>query len=90
MPVNKQNLLRHELIGLSVEVADSSDQNLVGKKGTVVDETQNTIAIEEDGEIKSMQKSAVVLRVTLPDGEEVQIDGKKLVARPEDRIKKCR
>lgn len=90
MPVNKQNLLRHELIGLSVEVADSSDQNLVGKKGTVVDETQNTVAIEEDGEVKSLQKSAVVLRVTLPDGEEVQIDGKKLVARPEDRIKKCR
>lgn len=90
MPVNKQNLLRHELIGLSVEVADSSDQNLVGKKGTVVDETQNTVAIEEDGEVKSLQKSAVVLRVTLPDGGEVQIDGKKLVARPEDRIKKCR
>ena len=90
MPVNKQNLLRHELIGLSVEVADSSDQNLVGKKGTVVDETQNTVAIEEDGEVKILQKSAVVLRVTLPDGEEVQIDGKKLVARPEDRIKKCR
>ena len=90
MPVNKQNLLRHELIGLSVEVADSSDQNLVGKKGTVVDETQNTVAIEEDGEVKSLQKSVVVLRVTLPDGEEVQIDGKKLVARPEDRIKKCR
>ena len=87
MPVNKQNLLRHELIGLSVEVADSSDQNLVGKKGTVVDETQNTVAIEEDGEVKSLQKSAVVLRVTLPDGEEVQIDGKNLVARPEDRIK---
>ena len=90
MPVNKQNLLRHELIGLSVEVADSSDQNLVGKNGTVVDETQNTIAIEEDGEVKSLQKSAVVLRVTLPDGGEMQVDGKKLVARPEDRIKKCR
>ncbi len=90
MPVSKQNLLRHELIGLSVEVVGSSDQNLVGKKGTVVDETQNTVAIEEDGEVKSLQKSAVVLRVTLPDGEEVQIDGKKLVARPEDRIKKCR
>ncbi len=90
MPVNKQNLLRHELIGLSVEVADSSDQNLVGKKGTVVDETQNTIAIEEGDEVKSLQKSAVVLRVTLPDGEQVQVDGKKLVARPEDRRKKCR
>ncbi len=90
MPVNKQNLLRHELIGLPVEVADSSDQNLVGKKGTVVDETQNTISIEEDDEIKSLQKSAVVLRVTLPDGGEMQVDGKKLVARPEDRIKKCR
>jgi len=90
MPVNKQNLLRHELIGLSVAVADSPDQNLVGKTGTVVDETQNMVAIEEDGEVKSLQKSAVVLRVTLPDGEEVQVDGKKLVARPEDRIKKCR
>lgn len=86
--MTKRDLLQHELIGLMAEVVDSSNPNLVGKKGRIVDETRNTIAIEEASKIKKLQKSTVVLGVTLPSGERVKIDGKKLVARPEDRIKK--
>ncbi len=70
------------------KVVDSSDPNLVGKKGKIVGETRNMIAIEEAGKIKELQKSIVVLSITLPNGERVEVDGKKLVARPEDRIKK--
>jgi ribonuclease P protein subunit POP4 len=70
------------------KVVDSSDPNLIGKEGKIVDETRNMIAIEEAGKIKELQKSIVVLSITLPNGERVEVDGKKLVARPEDRIKK--
>ncbi|MCD6248218.1 MAG: ribonuclease P protein component 1 [Hadesarchaea archaeon] len=90
MPLTRQNLLRHELIGLEAEVVESLDPSLKGKKGRIVDETKNMIYIEEMGKIKSLPKSIVVFRVSLPSGEEVMVDGKKIIARPEDRIKKCK
>ncbi len=90
VPINKQNLMRHELIGLSVEVTESSDSTLVGKKGKIVDETQNTLVIEDTSGMKRVQKSTVVLSAELPDGTKAQINGKSIVARPEERVKKCR
>ena len=90
VPISENNLTKHELIGLKVEVTESPDASLVGKKGKIVDETQNTLVIEEADGMKNIQKSAVVLRAELPDGTQARIDGKKITVRPEDRVKKCR
>ncbi|MBP2200918.1 ribonuclease P protein subunit POP4 [Methanococcus voltae] len=45
MKISK-DILRHELIGLSVEVIQCNNKQLIGKKGVVVDETRNTLTIE--------------------------------------------
>ena len=37
-----ESLVRHELAGLDVEVAESPNPDLVGVAGRVVDETTNT------------------------------------------------
>ena len=89
MPINPYNLIRHELIGLRVEIKESSDPTIVGLKGRVVDETYNTFKIEcEDGKERTVIKKTCVFIFILPTGERVEVDGKLLVARPEDRIKK--
>lgn len=90
MPVTKQNVLRHELIGLDARVANSSDPQLVGVCGKIVDETRNTLVIEHDGRAKQVLKKVSIFRITLPSGEEVEVDGAKLVAPPEERVKKRR
>lgn len=60
-----------------------------GIKGKVVDETRNTIKIEDyEGNEKIVPKKEATFHFKLPDGSKVEIDGKILVARPEDRIKK--
>ena len=90
MPITKENVLQHELIGLKAEVVESSNPQLAGRKGKIVDETRNTLTLEEGEDLKVLPKKEVSLSVTLPKGEKVKVEGKKLVARPEDRVKKFR
>lgn len=86
--ITKDNLLRHELIGLQAEIVWSTDSSLVGKKGIVVDETRNTFVLEEAGDLKVIPKSNADFLFTLPDGKKVKVKGRRIVSRPEDRVKK--
>jgi ribonuclease P protein subunit POP4 len=87
--ITPHNIFQHELIGLNVEIIESSHQGLIGIKGKVVDETRNTIRVELGGGRETLiAKSNAIFHFLTPDGERVEIDGKILVSRPEDRIKK--
>ena len=89
MAITPKNLVRHELIGLEVKIKNSTDPTLKGKKGKVVDETYNMLKIEEEeGKEISVPKKNCVFIFKLPSGLKVEVDGKILVGRPEDRIKK--
>ncbi|MEM2897149.1 MAG: ribonuclease P protein component 1 [Candidatus Bathyarchaeia archaeon] len=85
--ITPQNLVRHELIGLEARIKSGNNKQLVGIKGKIMDETKNTIILLKDGKPKRIPKNVVVLEVKLPDGSIVEIDGKVLVSRPEDRLK---
>ena len=80
---NAQNLSRHELIGLKVEVMGRS--GLSGMIGKVVDETRNMFLVETKEGEKKVPKNGNQFR--FPEYNTV-LDGEKLLARPEDRIKK--
>ena len=82
------SILQHELIGLNARVVKSLHPNYVGIAGRVIDETRNTLVIQYENERKIVAKSVVVFYFTMPDGTVVEIDGKAIVGRPENRIKK--
>jgi ribonuclease P protein subunit POP4 len=87
--ITPQNIFRHELIGLNVEIIESSNSELVGLNGKVVDETRNTIRVKLRGGRETLiAKNIAIFHFLTPDGKKVEIDGKILVSRPEDRIKK--
>lgn len=88
MSINEFNLVRHELIGLKVEIVKCTNKQNIGLKGIVIDETYNIIKIETKDGKKSIPKNITVFKFTLPNGKNVKVDGKLLVSRPEDRIKK--
>jgi ribonuclease P protein subunit POP4 len=90
MPITRQNVLRHELIGLEARVTNSSDPGLLGISGIIIDETRDMLVIEQAGKPKIVPKSTSIFVLTLPSGEEVEVDGAKLVARPEERVRKRR
>jgi len=85
--ITPKNLIRHELIGLEVEVVNAKSVNQVGIKGNIVEETRNTLVVNTAKGEKKLLKNNVTLRFTLKD-QMVDVDGERLVGKPEERIKK--
>src|SRR3989344_881259 len=84
--ITRENLAVHEIIGLKAEVVGSSDKGREKMKGKIIDETKNTFTLETTKGEKIVPKAEAVFEFYLGD-EKVIVDGKKLVYRPEDRIK---
>jgi ribonuclease P protein subunit POP4 len=82
------DILRYEFIGAKGLVAASPNSNLMGISGLVVGETRNTFALRNMGITRSVVKEAATFDFTFNDGTVVEIDGKLLVGRSEDRLKK--
>lgn len=82
--MNERNMMREEFIGARVRIEKCTDPSLQGMEGTVVDETKNMIFIES-GKIRKVPKNIAVFNM---DG--IEIDGRKIRYRPEDRIRKIK
>ena len=86
--ITSNNLVHHEFIGLKVHVTSVKNKSL-DLKGTIIDETKNTIKIEGmDKQEKIIPKNGTLFVFEIPNGEKIEIDGDILSIRPEDRIKK--
>lgn len=84
----RKNILAHELIGLQAKVIDSKDENKKGLHGRIVDETKHTLKLEEvNGKEKVLPKKEIVLEVEFLNGEKVEVNGKDLIGKAEDRVK---
>jgi ribonuclease P protein subunit POP4 len=82
------DVIRQEFIGTEGRIARSQHADYVGISGLVVDETKNTFVIQYEGKMKTVVKDSAVFHFKFPDGTVVEIDGKLLVGKPEDRLKK--
>ncbi len=81
-----ETLAAHELIGLDVRIAASTDEGRKGIKGTVIDETKNVLDIQTRQGIKRIPKKEAEFEFMLGK-EKALLNGSNLIARPEDRIK---
>lgn len=84
MDIAPDNIIYHELIGLTVEV-ETPPYVLSGK---VVDETRNTLIIGTGKHDARVPKSCCTFVFTLPDGRRVRVLGALLQSQPENRIPK--
>ena len=82
------SIVQNEFIGLETKVVRNSNPHVVGIAGRVVDETRNTFTILQNDDRKVVIKDTAVFEFAMPDGIVVEIDGKIITGRPEDRIKK--
>lgn len=82
------NILFHELIGLRATIIESTDETLKDLSGEIIDETKQTIRIRSEQGLKIIPKGNVTFRVVMPDGQSVIVSGKKIMYRPEDRIRR--
>jgi len=82
------NIICHEFIGIESKIVQSPHAGYLGLSGRILDETKNTFLLQHENETKRIVKDAAVFHFTFPDGAIVEISGKLLVGKPEDRLKK--
>jgi len=98
MPVTPASLVRHELVGLAVSVDAAANPDLLGIQGEVVLETTKTLGIAREGDsgavdgdrdtgerVSHVPKDGTTFVFTLPSGEDVEVEGRRLVGRPARR-----
>lgn len=87
--MNKNRLIKDELIGLPTTICECTDPTWVHRSGIIVDETKNTFLIDSKGHMKRIAKNVAIFEFEV-DQEKIRVPGSRLVYRPEDRIKKAR
>ena len=88
MGITPKNVIRHELIGLKVRVIKAKNPANIGIAGKIINETYHTLVIESEDKEKRVFKEHITIILQLPGKTKVEVEGKLLVARPWDRIKK--
>jgi ribonuclease P protein subunit POP4 len=83
-----ESFARHELIGLVASVSESTNPNMIGLSGKIVNETRNLLIIETECGEKCIPKNNVSLIFALSNGSKVRVNGSILVSQPENRIGK--
>ena len=81
-----KDIMKRELIGLHIKVIASENKELIGKCGTVIDETKNTLTISEGKKTKKLPKDKIIIQTEYKN-KIILVDGKKITKKPEDRIK---
>ena len=94
MPLTPETLSRHELVGLETRVRAGSNPDMLGIEGPVVTETTNTLGIggadpsAGANRVATVPKTGTTFEFTLTSGEQVTVEGRRLVARPARRTEK--
>jgi ribonuclease P protein subunit POP4 len=82
--ITPYNLLRHELVGLEVK-AKAGSKTI---EGVVDEETEKTLRIKTPKGVETVVKDSGALEFRLPGGAVVAVEGRLLMGRPQDRVKK--
>jgi len=81
-----------ELIGSRLRVLDHTDPGLIGRTGTIVDETRNMLLIEDGGKRTELMKKGGRFEIevrTARGNAWVELNGELFMFRSEDRTKRC-
>ena len=82
--MKEKDFIKHEFIGGNLKVVKSKNEGLVGIKGKVIDETKNMFLLDSG---KRLIKGQSTFHITIGN-ETFDVEGKLLIGRPEDRLKK--
>ena len=83
--INVDTISRHEFIGLQTQITNSSNQEVIGLNGTVINETKSMFTINTEKGVKNIPKSTSDWKFSI-QGKEMLVQGSKIVKRPFERI----
>ena len=83
--ITTDNIVSHEFIGLYTEIAQSTNPQVVGLNGRIINETKSMFTINTENGVKSIAKSTNSWKFTI-GGKGIVLEGSKIAKRPFDRI----
>lgn len=83
--ITRDNITMHELIGMNTEISNSSNPQVIGLNGKIVDETKSMITLSTAKGMKSIPKSNNEWKFTV-EGKEIIVNGSRIAKRSSDRL----
>jgi ribonuclease P protein subunit POP4 len=83
--ITAENIIQHEFIGLNTQIIDSSNSQIIGLNGTVINETKSMFTLSTIRGIKLIPKASSIWKFSL-NNEKIIVDGSKIHKRPFDRL----
>jgi len=83
--ITADTISRHEFIGLNTQITNSSNQQVIGLNGTIINETKSMFSINTKKGIKNIPKSTSDWKFSI-SGKEIIVIGSKIAKRPFERI----
>jgi len=83
--ITADNITSHEFIGLDTEIIRSTNPQVVGLNGRIINETKSMFTINTKNGSKSIAKSTNSWKFSI-QGKDVVVEGTKIAKRSFDRI----
>ena len=84
--INSKNISQHELIGLKTEISDSTNPQIIGINGTIINETKSMFTLNTINGKKIFPKAHCIWNFIL-NKQQIMINGSKIEKRPFDRMR---
>jgi len=83
--ITSDNIRSHEFIGLDTEIVQSTNPQVIGLNGRIINETKSMFTINTENGVKSFAKSTNDWKFSIQN-KDVIVDGSKIAKRPFDRL----
>ena len=83
--ITVDTITRHEFIGLNTQISNSSNQQVVGLNGVIINETKSMFTINTQKGMKKIPKSTNDWKSSI-GGKEITVKGSTIIKRPFERI----
>ena len=83
--ITTDNIRSHEFIGLDTEIVQSTNPQVIGLNGRIINETKSMFTINTEKGVKSIAKSTNDWKFSIQN-KDIIVDGSKIAKRPFDRI----
>jgi len=79
------NNITHEFIGLTAEIVESTNKQIIGQRGIVMNETRNMFLLKTKFGLKQIPKDCNIWKF-FANNDQIIINGNLLIKRPHDRL----
>jgi len=83
--ITADNITSHEFVGLNTEIVQSTNLQVVGLNGRIINETKSMFTINTEKGVKTIAKSTNSWRFSI-ENKDMIVEGSKITKRPFDRL----